>query len=58
MQRRERHALDGRRVLRIGARVEFGDQLREFGVGDGRDEVVGEAHQRGQRLPPLAGAAA
>ena len=48
MQRRERDALDGRCVLRLGARVEFGDQLRQAGLGKRGGQVVGQAHQRSQ----------
>ncbi len=58
VQRGKGDALDGRRVLGLGAGVQFGDIACQVRVGRRGGEFFGELHQRDQRLPPLAGGAA
>ena len=54
VQRRERHAVDGRGVLGVGPLVELGHEVAQRGVRPDRRDVVGEPGERGQRLPPVA----
>ncbi len=50
----EGDALDRRGVLGTGPLVELGDEVAQRGARPGGGEVLRQADQRGQRLPPLA----